>query len=79
MKAGLGVSVGPASMSLPGMTRLDENCGLPPVADAEYVLVEPSPSATPAVHAFASVLRHAAALSFRQTEVDAENGDQAES
>lgn len=70
LQAGLGVCIAPVNMPLPGTIRFDERCGLPPMADVEYVLVEPSPSAPPAVRVFADLLRHAAALSFRQSEDD---------
>ena len=77
LEAGLGVCVGPRSMPLRNGVHFDERCGLPPVPDAEYVMVEPASSAPPAVQAFADVLRHAATLSFRLADQEAAEADPA--
>lgn len=69
LQAGLGVCGAPRSMPLTGVAQLDERSGLPPLPDAEFVLVEPEPGAGEAVLAFAEVLRQAAAWSFRGQEL----------
>lgn len=69
LQAGLGVCGAPRSMPLTGVAQLDARSGLPPLPDAEFVLVEPEPGAGEAVLAFAEVLRQAAAWSFRGQEL----------
>ncbi len=66
VQAGIGICGFPQSMRRLGVCELGGESGLPPLPDAEYVMLMPEPVVSDLVPLFCEVLRRCASLGFRR-------------